>query len=73
MRREVRALTSQGRASGVVLAALPIGLAAILSFVNPTYLDPLWNEDMGRMAVAGGIILEIIGFYVINRIVNIDI
>ena len=32
MRREVRALTSQGRASGVVLAALPIGLAAILSY-----------------------------------------
>ena len=73
MRREVRALTSQGRASGVVLAALPIGLAAILSLVNPTYLDPLWQEDMGHMAVGGAIILEIIGFYVINRIVNIDI
>lgn len=73
MRREVKALTAQGRASGAVLAALPLGLAGILSIVNPGYLQPLITEDLGQMAVVGAIILEIIGFWVINRIVNIEV
>lgn len=72
MRREIKSLTAQGRASGVVLAAMPFGLAGILSVVNPNYLHPLITEDIGHFSVAGAIILDIIGFYVINRIVNID-
>lgn len=73
MRREIKSLTAQGRASGVVLAAMPFGLAGILSVVNPNYLHPLITEDIGHFSVAGAIILDIIGFYVINRIVNIEV
>ncbi len=73
MRREVKSLTAQGRASGVVLAAIPPALAAILSLVNPDYLQPLLTENLGRIAAAGAIVMEIIGFYVINRIVSIEI
>ena len=43
MRREILALTAQGRLSGVVLALLPVGLAVVLSLVNPNYLLPLWQ------------------------------
>lgn len=73
MRREVLALTAQGRMSGWVLAALPIGVAAVLSFINPGYLDPLLEEPVGRMAIAGAVVMEIIGFVVIQRIVDIDV
>lgn len=73
MRREIMALTAQGRASGIVLAFFPIGLAGIMSLLNPSYLAPLWSEDMGRICVAGAVFLEIIGFVVINRIVDVDI
>lgn len=73
MRREVMALTAQGRLSGIVLAALPIGLAAVLSVINPDYLKPLIQEDMGRMALAGGILMEIVGLWVIHKIVDIKI
>ena len=71
MRREVLALTAQGRLSGVVLALLPVGLAIILSVINPNYLQPLWQEQMGKMAVGGAVALEVIGYLVIKRIVNI--
>ena len=73
MRREIKSLTAQGRASGMVLAALPLGLAGILTIVNPGYLQPLITEDLGHFAIAGAIVLDIIGFYVINRIVNIEV
>ncbi len=73
MRREVMALTAQGRASGWILAALPFAVAILLNFVNPSYLKPLLDSDIGRMAIAGAIVLEIIGFLVIQRIVDIDV
>lgn len=73
MRREVMALTAQGRASGWVLAALPIGLAGILSFINPGYLTPLIEEPIGRMAIGAAVVLEVVGFIAIQRIVDIEI
>ncbi len=73
MRREVMALTAQGRASGWVLAALPVVLAAILSIINPSYLTPLLEEQIGRIAIGVAVVLEVIGFFVIHRIVDIDI
>lgn len=71
MRREVMALTAQGRMSGIVLSVLPIGLGVILTLINPDYMKPLFNEKIGQMAIAGALILEVIGFYIINRIVDI--
>ena len=73
MRREVLALTAQGRLSGVILILLPIAIAAALTFINADALRPLYEEPMGRVAVVGAVVLEIIGYIVIRRIVDIDI
>ena len=73
MRNEVMALTAQGRASGWVLAALPIGLAVLLTFVNPGYLQPLITDPIGRMAIVGALVLELVGFFAIQRIVDIEV
>lgn len=73
MRREVMALTAQGRASGWILAALPFGTAALLSAISPEYLRPLIEEPIGHIAIGAAIVLEIIGFFVIQRIVDIEI
>ncbi len=73
MRREVKTLTAQGRMSGWVLAALPIATGLLLSSISPGYIDPLLTDRLGHMAIAAAIVLEIIGFFVIQRIVNIDV
>ena len=73
MRREVRTLTAQGRMSGWVLAALPFALGALISVTNPSYIEPLFTERIGQMAIAFAIILVLIGFLVIQRIVDIDV
>ena len=72
MRREVSALTAQGRMSGLILVALPFALAGLLNAINPNYLDPLFNEPYGRMAVGGAMVMIIIGCVVIKKIVDID-
>lgn len=71
MRREVLALTAQGRASAVVVACIPIALAAGLSILNPDYLKPLIETDMGHMFIIAAVVLEIIGMLIIRKIVDI--
>lgn len=73
MRREVMTLTAQGRASGIVLALLPVALGLVLSIVNPAYLQPLFTEPIGRACIGVAVIMEAIGYLVIRRIVNIRI
>ena len=73
MRREVHTLTAQGRASGWVLAILPFAMGAFISLVNPSYMEPLFNERMGQIAIGGAVVMVIIGFFVIQRIVDIDV
>lgn len=73
MRREVHTLTAQGRMSGWILAALPIALASLISITNPGYLEPLFKDRIGQMAIMGAAVMIIVGFIVIQRIVDIDV
>ena len=73
IRREVRTLTAQGRMSGWVLAALPVVTGLLISAISPGYMDPLLTNRVGHIAIAIAIVLEIIGFFIIQRIVNIDV
>ena len=73
MKREISALTAQGRLSAMVLLALPFGLAAFMYFFNHDNFMILFEEPMGKMAMVVAVIMEIIGIFVIKRIVDIDV
>ena len=73
MRREVMALTAQGRMSGIVLALLPVALGVFLTTVSPDYMRPLFEETTGQMAIGVAVVMEIIGFLVIRKIVDIKV
>ena len=69
----VAALTAEGRLSAIVLIGLPILLTVYMYITNYDYLSLLWIEKMGQYMVFGAIIMQIVGAYVIKRIVDIDI
>ena len=73
MKREILTLTAQGRLSAVVLVALPFVAAAIMYFLNRNQFMLLIEEPMGRIAIAVAIVMEILGYIVIKRIVDIDV
>lgn len=73
MKREVLALTAQGRMSAVVLALLPIALAAFLFSVHHDYFDPLLASPMGKVAIGIALLMELLGYLVIKKIVDIDV
>ena len=73
MRREITALTSQGRMSAFVLLGLPFVAGFAMFSINPKNFMVIFEEPMGQIAVAAGIISEIIGYFVIMKIVDVEV
>jgi tight adherence protein B len=73
IRGEIRTLTSQQRLTGYVIGGIPIGLGIIFSLISPAFISLLFTDPLGRMMLGGAIVMEIIGFFVISRIVNIEV
>ena len=70
---QVKALTGEGRISGVVLMALPVGLFFTVYTMNPEYVTPLWEHPMGQMMSWGAVGMQILGAICIQKIVKIEI
>jgi len=70
---QVKALTAEGRLSGVVLIALPIGLFLFMMHLKPDYVELLWTDPMGIQMSVGAIVLMLIGAYAIKKIVDIKV
>jgi tight adherence protein B len=68
--RKIRSLTAQGRLSAYVLVALPIGLAAILTLLNPVYMDPLYHTSTGHLLIIVGVVMMSLGSLVLKKIVS---
>jgi len=73
LRRLVKTLTAQGRMSRWILTALPVGLLAVISLANPTYLNPLFHTGGGRVALAISAGMIVLGSLAIRKIVNIKV
>ncbi len=71
IKRSIKTLTAQGRISGQVIGVLPVLLLFGLSFINPGYISPLFSSLLGRLLLLLGGAMEIVGFLIINKIVNI--
>ncbi len=70
LEREVRAITSQGRLSGIVIAALvPVSAGFLLSF-NPRYIDVLFDNVIGQGLVILALTLQLVGWAIISRLVR---
>ena len=73
LRRQIKVLTAEGRLSAWVLALLPVGIALYMTAVNPHYIGLLVTTTIGRVMLAGGLLLMGIGIYWMRRIVEIDV
>jgi tight adherence protein B len=73
IKRQVRVITAQGRLSGYVLGALPMVVFLGMTVLLPGYEEQLFKEKLGNYMLAGALSLQIIGFIVIRKIINIRI
>jgi tight adherence protein B len=69
----VKALTAEGRLSGVVLLALPPGLLGFLSFSNYSYVSVLFTTPLGNKMLLITAGLQLVGAWMIKKIVAIKV
>ncbi len=70
---QVQALTGEGRISGLVLMALPVATFIAIYYINPGYIEPLFEDPRGRTMIGVATVLQVVGAVVIKKIVNIKI
>ncbi|PIZ33528.1 MAG: hypothetical protein COY42_29870 [Armatimonadetes bacterium CG_4_10_14_0_8_um_filter_66_14] len=73
LQREVRSATAQGKLSGAVLFLVPLGIAAALMVINRQYAMLLFTSELGRMLVRAAVLMQVIGFFVIKRLLRIRV
>ncbi len=69
---EIRALTAQQRFSAFVLTFLPAILGLVLFAMNPDYMSVLWQNNCGLAMLGTGVVLMIIGNFIIRRIIAVQ-
>lgn len=73
LKGQVSTLTAQSKLSAIVICLLPIGLALIMSLINPGYISKLFTEPLGLVMLGGAGFLMLIGIFILTRLVKIDV
>lgn len=70
MREKVGALSSEAKASAMIIGSLPPGVATMVSVISPDYMLPLFTTPMGQLMLLGGITWMAIGIFVMRGMIN---
>jgi tight adherence protein B len=70
MRRKIRALASEGRASALILSSLPIAVFLMVQIASPEFYSGVWNEPLTKKALAIAGAWMALGNFIMYRMVN---
>jgi tight adherence protein B len=73
IQRQVRVHTAQGRLTMALLMAMPPAVVAILLVFSPDFVRPLFYDPIGHALLVVSIALQTIGYFVIRKIIKIQV
>jgi tight adherence protein B len=73
MRRKIKALASEGRASAMILSSLPIAIFLIIQLVAPDFYGRVWDETLTKIALGAAATWMAVGNFIMYRLVNFKI
>jgi tight adherence protein B len=73
MRRKIRALAAEGRASAIILSSLPIAIFIMIQIVAPDFYASVWDESMTKTALSLAGCWMGVGNLIMYRLVNFKI
>jgi tight adherence protein B len=71
--RQVRVHTAQGRLTMVLLMSLPPTIVLMMHLLNPGFIRPLFTDYIGHVLIVLGISLQTMGYFVIRKIIRIQV
>ena len=73
LRREVSALTAEGRMSALILGLLPPGLGTVLGLGNPDYIGKLFTDTKGNFLLGGAVLMALIGLAWMKKVITLNV
>lgn len=73
IRREVSALTSQGKFSGAIIGGMPFCLFILLWFINNEYISVLFTHPIGLVLIGFSLAMQIIGIIILKKIITLKV
>ncbi len=67
---EIRALTSQSRASAMVIGISPLAFFAVVAITDPKSSHILFASNIGRLCLGSGIFLDTLGLWWMSRLTS---
>jgi tight adherence protein B len=73
IQRQVRVYTAQGRLTMALLMGMPPIIVTVMLVLNPSFIQPLFSDPIGHTLLVAGITLQTIGYFVIRKIIRIQV
>jgi len=73
IQRQVRVYTAQGRLTMALLMGMPPVIVVTMMALNPAFIRPLFSDPIGHALLVGGITLQTVGYFVIRKIIRIQV
>jgi tight adherence protein B len=73
IQRQVRVYTAQGRLTMLLLMLMPPVIVAVMLTLNPSFISPLFSDPIGHTLLVAGITLQTVGYFVIRKIIKIQV
>ncbi|WP_160310455.1 type II secretion system F family protein [Microvirga vignae] len=70
MKRKIKALSSEGRFSALVLSLFPFVMFGIINMINPKYYGDVWGSPYLTLAALTGALLLTVGNFIMYKMVN---
>jgi tight adherence protein B len=70
---DLKTLTTSSRMSAWILCGLPVGVALIVTIMNPDYMSVLWKDARGHNLLFAAAGMQIVGMLIIRKILKIKI
>ena len=72
LRREVKALTAEGRMTAIILGLLPIVIGMALYVLNPGYMQVMFDRSIGKIVLGASTLWAVLGFFWMKKIITVD-
>ena len=73
LRGRIRAVSAHGRMTATSLSCIPIAVAVLMFYTNPDYVKFFFEDEVGHIMMGVAISLQIVGYLIMKKIVNIEV
>jgi len=73
LRGRIRAVSAHGKMTATALSLIPVAVAVLMFYTNPEYVKFFFTDDVGQIMLGSAVVLQLIGYGIMQKIVRIEV